>query len=80
MVEVTAALLAVPIVGANSAGDVLVLTFFAVAITVAVVTLRRSYKDKRQRQPPPDMKRADDAEREGPNDSQRRYRAAHDSL
>jgi cbb3-type cytochrome oxidase subunit 3 len=53
--------------------------FFLVLIAGCVALLRSSSKQERLREGPRDLRRADDAERAEPYDSEKAYRAAQDA-
>jgi hypothetical protein len=60
-------------------GLIFVLLFFAALIASCVALLRSSSKQKRLRNGPRDLRRADDAGRGDPFDNGRAYRAAQDA-
>ena len=58
---------------------IFVLLFVVALVASCVALLRSSSNQRRLRQGPSDLRRADDAERAAPYDSERAYRAAQDA-
>jgi|HubBroStandDraft_6_1064221.scaffolds.fasta_scaffold86962_2 hypothetical protein len=54
--------------------------FFLALIAILVATSRSSSKQRRFREGPSDLRRADDAERAEPYDARKAYRAAQDAI